>query len=62
MRLIQALQSFRQARIAAPALDPEDDFRRTGCPARLGKVPLLNRLPGYFFAYGVWPERIVLRY
>ena len=62
VRLIQALQSFIQVRIAAPALDPDGHFRPPDALRRLGNVPLLNRLPGYFFAYGVWPERIDLRY
>jgi len=57
VRLIQALQAFGQERIAAPALGPHREFRAPGVLRLLGKVPLLNRLPGYFFAYGVWPER-----
>lgn len=58
VRLIQALQSLGQQRVAAPALDPKQKFRGADVLRVLSKVPLLNRLPGYFFAYGVWPERI----
>ncbi|MBV9455136.1 MAG: FAD-dependent monooxygenase [Rubrobacter sp.] len=57
-RFIQGVQALMQRRVLASALRSDVSFTPPLLLRLLLRVPILRDLPGYIFAFGIWPVRV----